>query len=128
MPATLDAAARTKLLFPGCASELYPFRPLPGTPDFEHAAQLGWHLPASFEDWSKFFEWKWHTEDNPLPPDIRRAWRRYLQTAAHYDRNVTEGPRWLRAAVARLAGWRLRSGNYRFPAEQKLFDLCVRRG
>jgi len=128
MRATLDAAARTKLRFPGCASELYPFRPLPGTPDYARAAELGWNLPRSFEDWSRFFEWKWHTEGTPLPEDVRRDWRRYIQTAAHYDRNVSEGPRWLRAAVAKLAGWRLRSGTYAFPAEQKLFDLCVRRG
>lgn len=128
MRSTIEAAGRTKLLFPGCASELYPFRPLPGTPDYTRAAELGWDLPASFEDWSRFFEWKWHTEDNPLPNDVRRDWRRYIQTAAHYDRNVKAGPRWMRAAVAKLAEWRLRSGNYAFPAEQKLFDLCVRRG
>jgi len=126
MKATLDAAARVKLAFPGCASELYPYRPLPGTPDYREAEALGWNLPRSFADWGQFFEWKWHTEGNPLPLDIRRSWRRYIQTASHYDRNVKEGPSWMRELVAKLAGWRLERGNFAFPIEQKLFDLCVR--
>lgn len=128
MKATIDAAARVKLQFPGCASELYPFRPLPGTPDYEQAERLGWNLPRSFEAWGKFFEWKWHTEGNPMPDEIRTAWRRYIQTASHYDRHVKDGPGWMREVVAKTAAWRLRSGNYGFPVEQKLFDLCVRRG
>ncbi len=126
MRATVQAAARLKHQFPGYASDLYPFRALPGTEDYQEAKGLGWRLPETFEEWGRCFEWKWNTEANPLPAEIRKQWFRYLGSAAHYDRKVNEGPRWARALVRRLAGWRLRNGNFAFPAEQKLFDLLTR--
>ncbi len=33
---------------------------------------------------------------------------------------------WMRELLSRAAGWRLQAGEYRFPVEQKLFDLYVR--
>jgi len=127
MEITLREAARLKLRFRGCASEVYPFRAVPGTRDFERARELGWKLPSTFEEWSRCFEWKWNTQANPLPPEIDVAWRRYARTAAHFDQHVSEGPRWARRAMTRIAGWRLRRGNYALPVEQKLFDLLVKR-
>jgi hypothetical protein len=57
---------------------------------------------------------------------VRETWRLYNNTAAIYDKHVQEGPQWMRNTLARFAGWRLKSGRYRFPLEQKLFDLYVR--
>jgi len=127
MEETLRQAARTKHRFPGCCAEVYPFRPLPGTEDYEEALRLGWSMPRDLEGWSRFFEWKWHTEGNPLPPRVRERWRRYIQTAAIYDRHVSEGPQVLRSLLARLAGWRLARGWYGLTLEQKLFHLLARR-
>ena len=126
MRETLHQAARVKRLFPGAASEVYPFRALPGTLDWERAKELGWNMPQSFEEWGRCFEWKWQSQHTPLPAAVREQWRRYLQTAAFYDRHVSEGPRWLRSALGRAAGWRLAKGEFRFPVEQKLFDWGLR--
>jgi radical SAM superfamily enzyme YgiQ (UPF0313 family) len=126
MRETLRKAAHVKRLFPGAASEVYPFRALPGTLDWERARELGWRVPNSFEDWGRCFEWKWETQRTPLPPAVREQWRRYLQTAAFYDRHVSEGPRWLRDALRQAAGWRLARGEFRFPLEQKLFSWGLR--
>ena len=126
METTLRAAARLKRAFPGCASEVYPFRAVPGTADFDAAVAAGYDPPTDFDGFGRCFEWKWNSESTPLPPDLRESWRRYIQTAALFDQHVREGPRWLRRALARVAGWRLERGEYRFPAEQKLYDLYVR--
>ena len=123
---TLRRAAEVKLRFPGCASEVYPFRAVPGTVDFQAACEQGYEPPKDFEGWAQCFEWKWNTERTPLPPDLRERWRRYIQAAAFYDQHVREGPRWARRALARIAGWRLQRGRYAFPLEQKLFDQYVR--
>ena len=61
-----------------------------------------------------------------LPEDVRETWRLYNNTAAIYDKHVTEGPRWMRDALSKAAGWRLKTGRYKFPVEQKVFDLYVR--
>jgi len=126
MAATLRQAARVKHRCPGSGSEVYPFRAIPGTEDYEHALALGWTAPGTFHEWGKCFEWKWHADHTPLPAAIHETWRRCTQTAAHYDRHVREGPRVLRDALAKIAGWRLRRNEYSLPVEQKLFDGYVR--
>jgi len=126
MEETLRRAARVKHEFPGCASEVYPFRPVPGTEDYDHALRLGWPMPNDFEGWGRCFEWKWNSVNPSIPPELHERWRRYIQTAAIYDQHVREGPAWMRRALARTAGWRLSKGRFGFPVEQKLFDLYVR--
>ena len=126
MEATLRQAARVKRQFPGSASEVYPFRAIPGSEDFRAAIELGWQPPSSFEEWGECFEWKWHSHLTPLPPSVRRTWTRYSRTAAHYDQYVSEGSRAMRRVLSKIAGWRLARHDYRFPIEQKLFDLWVR--
>ena len=32
----------------------------------------------------------------------------------------------MRKGLSKMAGWRLQRGNYRFPIEQKLYDIYVR--
>jgi radical SAM superfamily enzyme YgiQ (UPF0313 family) len=126
MRATLRQAALVKHRFPIAGSEVYPFRPIPGTEDFDAAIALGYQPPKDFYEWGKCFEYKYNSHNTPLPDDVRETWRLYNNTAAIYDKHVQEGPEWMRNTLARVAGWRLRSGRYRFPLEQKLFDLYVR--
>ena len=82
--------------------------------------------PKDFHEWGKCFEYKYNAHNTPLPEDIRHTWTRYNNTAAIYDKHVTEGPTWMRNTLSAIAGWRLKKGQYEFPIEQKLFDLYVR--
>jgi radical SAM superfamily enzyme YgiQ (UPF0313 family) len=126
MEATLRIAAAVKHKYPIAGSEVYPFRPIPGTEDFKKAIDLGYQPPKDFHEWGKCFEYKYNAHNTPLPDDIRETWRLYNNTAAIYDKHVTEGPRWMRDLLSRAAGWRLKTGRYRFPIEQKLFDIYVK--
>jgi radical SAM superfamily enzyme YgiQ (UPF0313 family) len=123
---TLKQAAKVKHLFPIAGSEVYPFRPIPGTEDFDAALKLGYEPPKDFYEWGKCFEYKYNAHNTPLPEDIRETWRLYNNTAAIYDKHVTEGPQWMRDFLSWVAGWRLKTGRYRMPVEQKLFDMYVR--
>lgn len=126
MEETLRQAARVKRLYPGSASEVYPFRAIPGTEDYQAALDSGWKPPADFHEWGKCFEWKWNSHNTPLPASVRETWSRYTHTAALYDEYVSEGSRPVRRALSRIAGWRLKNHNYDLPIEQKLFDWYVR--
>ena len=126
MEATLKQAARVKHLYPLCGSDVYPFRPIPGTEDFRQAVELGYQAPTSFEEWGGCFEYKYNSQNTELPESVRHTWQRYNNTAAIYDMHVQEGPLWMRKLLSRIAGERLKRGAYGFPIGQKLFDLYVR--
>ncbi|MDG1049921.1 MAG: radical SAM protein [Planctomycetota bacterium] len=126
MAATLKAAAHLKYLYPAAGSDVYPFRPIPGTEDFDHAVKLGYEAPTNFDEWGNCFEYKYNSQNTPLPESIRNTWARYNNTAAIYDMHVQEGPMWMRKLLSRIAGRRLERGAYGLPVEQKLFDLYVR--
>jgi radical SAM superfamily enzyme YgiQ (UPF0313 family) len=126
MKETLKQAAMVKHRFPLAGSEVYPFRPIPGTEDFDAAVKLGYNPPKDFYEWGKCFEYKYNAHNTPLPEDVREIWRLYNNTAAIYDKHVTEGPMWMRDLLSKFAGWRLKTGKYGLPLEQKLFDLYVR--
>jgi len=104
-----------------------PFgRPIPGTEDFKAAIDLGYEPPSDFYSWGACFEYKYNSQNTPIPEGVRTTWQRYNNTAAIFDEHVREGPLWMRKLLAKVAGWRLRRGEYRFPLEQKLFDVYVR--
>jgi anaerobic magnesium-protoporphyrin IX monomethyl ester cyclase len=126
MAATLKHAAAIKHAYPIAGSEVYPFRPIPGTHDFDEAVKRGYEAPKDFFDWGMCFEYKYNAQNTPLPQAIREEWRRYNNTAAIYDMHVQEGPEWVRRGLSKIAGWRLKHGRYDFALEQKLFDLYVR--
>jgi len=126
MEATLREAAKVKHKYPLAGSDVYPFRPIPGTEDFDSAVKLGYSPPKTFEEWGACFEYKYNSQNTPLPESVRHTWMRYNNTAAIYDMHVREGPLWMRKLLSKAAGWRLRNGNYKFPLEQKMFDVYVR--
>ena len=126
MSETLRQAAMIKHMYPIAGSEVYPFRPIPGTHDFDEAVKLGYEAPKNFHDWGMCFEYKYNAQNTPLPKSIRETWRRYNNTAAIYDMHVQEGLHWIRKTMSRVAGWRLRRGQYKFPVEQKFYDVYVR--
>ena len=126
MEETLRQAAAIKYAYPIAGSEVYPFRPIPGTEDFGAAVKLGYEPPKDFAEWGDCFEYKYNSQNTPIPDDIRQTWTRYNNTAAIYDQYVQEGPLWMRKLLSKMAGWRLKKGSYDLPVEQKLFDLYVR--
>ena len=88
--------------------------------------KLGYKAPTDFFEWGNCFEYKYNSQNTPLPELVRHIWGRYNNTAAIYDMHVQEGPMWMRKMLSRMAGRRLQRGKYGFPIEQKLFDLYVR--
>jgi len=126
MLATIRMAARMKHNYPGSASDIFPFRAIPGTEDFDAAVGRGYQPPRTFEEWGGCLEYKYEFDDIGLPLDVLERWKRYGTTASFYDGNVHEGAGLVRKAMKQAAGMRLKHGVYGFPIEQKLFDLYVR--
>ncbi|MDF1836711.1 MAG: radical SAM protein [Planctomycetota bacterium] len=126
MEQTLKQAAHTKFLYPLAGSDVYPYRPIPGTPDFRQAVELGYKPPTDFAEWGDCFEYKYNSQNTPLPESVRHTWQRYNNTAAIYDMHNQEGPLWMRKLLSKMAGNRLKKGNYGFPIEQKLYDMYVK--
>ncbi|HKX46777.1 MAG TPA: radical SAM protein [Planctomycetota bacterium] len=126
MLATIRLAALMKEKFPGSASDIFPFRAIPGSEEWERALAAGYRPPKSFQEWGGCLEYKYEFDDIGLPLDVLQAWKRYGATASFYDGNVHEGAGLVRKALRGISGWRLRKGIYEFPVEQKLFDLYVR--
>jgi hypothetical protein len=112
--------------FPRSASDIFPFRPIPGTEDFDTAVRLGYQPPSSLDQWGSVLEYKLEVDDIRLPLDVFQAWRRYGITSTFYDGLVHEGSGALRGLMRSIAGWRLKNMNYRFPVEQKLFHWYVK--
>lgn len=126
MHATINLAAKMKHKFPGSASDIFPFRPIPGSEEYDRALELGYDPPKTLNGWGAVLEYKHEVDDIHLPDDVVRTWRRYGATASFYDGLVHEGSGAILRALKGISGWRLRNGNYRLPVEQKLFDLYVR--
>ncbi|MCZ6596219.1 MAG: radical SAM protein, partial [Planctomycetota bacterium] len=126
MLATLNMAARMKHNFPGSASDVFPFRPIPGTEDFDEMVKLGYEPPKTLEEWGSCLEYKAGSDSTRLPHEVLELWRRYGATATFYDGLASEGSSLVRGMLKSISGWRLRHGRYEFPLEQKLFDIYVR--
>ena len=126
MEETIRVAAEIKHHFPNSASDIFPFRPIPGTEDFDTAVKLGYQAPKTLADWGDCLEYKLEVDDIRLPQDVFETWRRYNITASFYDNLVHEGSGFVRDFMHKISGWRLRKHNYAFPLEQKLFHLFVK--
>ncbi len=126
MMATLDRAAEMKHKFPRSASDIFPFRPIPGTEDFNTAVKLGYQPPRTLDQWGSVLEYKLEVDDIRLPMDVFQTWKRYGTTSTFYDGLVSEGSGAMRSLMRSISGWRLKNVNYSFPVEQKLFHWYVR--
>jgi radical SAM superfamily enzyme YgiQ (UPF0313 family) len=126
MLGTIKLAALMKHRFPVSASDIFPFRAIPGTEDFDEAVKRGYKPPASFDEWGGCLEYKLAYDDIGLPMDVLKTWQRYVSTASFYDGHVREGAGPVRNAIRKIAGWRLKNNKYSLPVEQKMFDLYVK--
>ncbi len=128
MLATIQKAAEMKYKFPGSASDIFPFRPIPGSADWDETVKLGMPVPKTLEDWGGCLEYKVDVQElgNSIPDDILDVWRRYTATSSFYDGHVNEGSGAVRSAMRKISGWRLKNCNFNFTVEQKAFDLFVK--
>jgi radical SAM superfamily enzyme YgiQ (UPF0313 family) len=126
MNATITLAAKIKHLFPNSPSDIFPFRAIPGTEDFDTAVAAGYKPPHSLEDWGGCLEYKYEINDTCLPADVIQRWKRYGVTSTFYDGLAKEGAGFVRNAMRHISGWRLKHNNYSAPIEQKLFHVFVR--
>ncbi len=126
MLATIHRAAEMKYKFPRAASDIFPFRPIPGTEDYDTAVKNGYQPPRTLEEWGACLEYKYEIDDLHLPDDVVRTWKRYGVASTFYDGLAMEGARTLRELMRKISGWRLKSGNYAFPIEHKLFHMYVK--
>ncbi len=126
MKETLRLAALMKHKFPRSASDVFPFRPIPGTVDFDRMIELGYKAPQTFKEWGSIREYRLDIGNLKLPEDVHRTWRRYGTTAMFYGQHVREGSRLVQSLMKGISGWRLKSNNYTFPIEHKLFDVYVK--
>ena len=102
-----------------------PFRPIPGTEDFDAAVKLGYRPPKDFYEWGKCFEYKYNSHNTPLPEDIRETWRLYNNTAAIYDKHVTEGPLWMRELLSTRRGLAPRSAGATASRSSRSCSTCT---
>lgn len=126
MQATLDVAAKIKHLFPHSPSDVFPFRAIPGTEDFDTAVKIGYKPPVTLEEWGSCLEYKYEINDTALPEDVIRTWKRYGVTATFYDGLAKEGSGLVRNFMHKISGWRLKHNQYTLPVEQKLFHMYVK--
>ena len=126
MRTTIEVAAEMKYLFPRSASDIFPFRPIPGTKDFDTSVKLGYQPPRTLEEWGGCLEYKLDIDDLQLPEDVITLWRRYGVASTFYDGLAQEGSGPVRRFMQRISGWRLRTNNYSFPLEHKLFHAYSR--
>jgi radical SAM superfamily enzyme YgiQ (UPF0313 family) len=126
MEETLRVAADIKHKFPNSPSDIFPFRPIPGTEDFDAAVKLGYQPPERLSEWGQVLEYKYEFDDIGLPLELLLRWKRYGVCSTFYDSLANEGSDILRRMMRRISGWRLKKNNYSFPLEQKLFHMYVK--
>ncbi|MEE9127379.1 MAG: radical SAM protein, partial [Planctomycetota bacterium] len=126
MMATIRYAARMKYLFPRSASDIFPFRPIPGTVDFNRCVELGYKQPQTLEEWGSCLEYRLDIGNLQLPDDVLRTWKRYGVASTFYDGLAMEGSRAIQRLMRSISGWRLKHDNYGFPLEHKFFHLYVK--
>lgn len=125
MRETIHLAAEMKWKYPSCSSEVFPYRPIPGSAFWQPSVDAGYPVPVTFEDWGKFFDYKFNSWWGQVPPDVQTLWRRFTVLAPWFDGNAGgRGP--VSKIIRKTAGWRLRNKQYSVPLEFKAFDVFRR--
>ena len=126
MMETIRMAALMKHKFPRSASDIFPFRPIPGTVDFNKSVELGYKAPQTLAQWGQVLEYKLEIGDLQLPDDVLETWKRYGVASTFYGELAKEGSSLVRGLMKKVSGWRLRNNRYSFPVEHKLFHAYVK--
>jgi radical SAM superfamily enzyme YgiQ (UPF0313 family) len=122
MLATLEEARRLQLACPEAAPQVWPYRPIPGTPTYRQALELGYRPPRSLAEWGETGDYRLHESWPGAIPARVSTRRRLFHHYASLSKGVASGGRtgfWERRAQRRL-----QRGDWRFARlEAKAFDL-----
>ena len=90
MRATIDQASTIAIECPRSRPEVWPYRPIPGSVDFDRAVARGFRPPASLEEWASAGDY-WNDVAWPgrIPDEILRARSLFM----HYSKLASGGVR-----------------------------------
>ena len=123
---TIYEAADMKTKYPSCSVEVFPYRPIPGSQFWEPSVRdNGYPVPTTFEEWGRFFDYKFNSWWGPIPPEVRKVWARFTQMAPWFD-GLAGGKGPVSRLLRKSAGVRLRNRLWKAPVEFQAFDLVRR--
>lgn len=123
MLATVHEARDIVSNYPSVSAHVYPFRPIPGNDLYKPSLEMGYEPPRDLVAWGSQLEYHvMETWDGNIPAKVQRDWRLYYQYSSFLHGLV----RPKKGLIERIAEWRMRTGNFNFPAELKLFYLMDR--
>jgi anaerobic magnesium-protoporphyrin IX monomethyl ester cyclase len=123
---TIFQAADMKTRYPSCSVEVFPYRPIPGSEFWKPSVeQNGYPVPETFEQWGKFFDYKFNSWWGVVPPEVRQVWARFTQMAPWFD-GLAGGRGPVSMLLRKSAGVRLRRRLWKAPLEFQAFDLIRR--
>jgi radical SAM superfamily enzyme YgiQ (UPF0313 family) len=123
---TIHEAALMKTKYPSCSVEVFPYRPIPGSEFWQPSVeQNGYPVPETFEQWGRFFDYKFNSWWGPIPHDVQTVWARFTQMAPWFD-GLAGGKGPVSRLLRRSAGVRLRNRLWKAPVEFQAFDLIRR--
>jgi radical SAM superfamily enzyme YgiQ (UPF0313 family) len=122
---TINEAAEMKYKYPHSTAEIFPYRPIPGSGFWKPSLDAGYAEPKTFEDWGRFFDYKFNSWFGTVPSDVQKVWWRYTFLAPWSDgHSGGRGP--VSKLLRRSANWRLRTKRYAAPFEFKFYDVARR--
>lgn len=122
---TIHEASELTVRFPHSTAEVFPYRPIPGSGFWAPSLAAGYESPRTFEDWGRFFDYKFNSWMGNIPQDIQKVYWRFTFLAPWSNGHTGgSGPisRMLRSSAQR----RLRGKRYGAPFEFKFFDIARR--
>ncbi len=123
---TIYEAAAMKTRYPSCSVEVFPYRPIPGSEFWGPSVEVNdYPVPESFEDWGRFFDYKFNSWWGPIPPEVQKVWSRFTQMAPWFD-GLAGGKGPVSHLLRKTAGVRLRHHIWKAPVEFQVFDLIRR--
>ncbi len=123
---TIYQAADMKTRYPSCSVEVFPYRPIPGSEFWKPSIeQNGYPVPTTFEQWGRFFDYKFNSWWGVVPPDVQKVWARFTQMAPWFD-GIAGGKGPVSHLLRKSAGVRLRRRLLKAPVEFQAFDLIRR--
>ena len=123
---TIHEAATMKTRYPSCSVEVFPYRPIPGSQFWQPSIEEnGYPVPTSFEEWGRFFDYKFNSWWGPIPGDVQKVWARFTQMAPWFD-GIAGGKGPISHLLRKSAGVRLRNRLWKAPVEFQMFDLVRR--
>lgn len=122
---TINEAAELTVRFPHSSAEVFPYRPIPGSGFWKPSVDGGYPAPKTFEEWGRFFDYKFNSWMGNIPPDIQKTYWRYTFLAP-WSNGHSGGRGPISKLLRRSASSRLRDKRYSAPFEFKFYDIARR--